>query len=408
MSVREIIHNKEKLFGLLFTGALAVAPLIALLAPRFLAYWPGILGLVSLGLFPAVFGRWPAVPKAALLWIGGFLVLAGLSSLWAIDGGYAISRTFKVALILLPGAVLLAVAGSVPLTAVRPFLPLCLIAAAAAAVLCGLEILLGFPSQRLLHGLMSINLVAPANLNRSIVAITCFLFIAAGIAPSLYSRSVTIGLFIVALPMMAMTQSQSAQLGFIMAFICFMLFPYGHKKAWYGLAGALCLGVMAAPFIAMSLFDHFAANVEQMPFFGRGSGFGSERLEIWDKIARYAMQNPLYGYGIDATRMIKDFDTAQIYRQGVTELHPHNFAIQLWIEFGVIGALYCAGFFAYLFRGLSRVNFRQARIALPVFMVLLSAMAFGYGLWQSWFLGLIIFTIAFTALAMRLYGEQES
>ncbi len=407
MPVRDILHNKERLYGLLLMTAFAVMPLIALVAPRFIAYWPGIVGLCALVSFPFVFGEKPEIPKTALLWIAAILGLAALSSLWAIDGGYVLERTLKIALVLLPGAALLAAARSVPLAAVRPFLPLCIWAVAAGAVLCALEIMLDFPLQRALNGLVSIKTIAPANLNRSVVAVLCVLFTAAGMALRLYGQRAA-GLFVAAILMVAVTQSQSAQLGFIMAMICFLAFPFSRKKAWYGLAAILAAGVLAAPFLAMWMFDSFAAAVEQMPVLGRGGAFGSERLEIWDKVGRYALQRPLYGYGIEATRLITDFDTAQIYRKGVTELHPHNFAIQLWIEFGVIGALAGAAFLAHVLKVLSSANPGQARIALPTFMIVLSAAAFGYGLWQGWFLGLIIFTIAFAALGMRLYDEGQS
>lgn len=406
MSAKAIIHNnKERLFGLLFVAGFALVPLVALLAPRFLAYWPGIVGLAALAAYPLVFAGKPFLPKAALSWIAGILCLAGLSSLWSIDGGYALERTLKIALILLSGATLLAVARSVPLHTVKPYLGLCVAGAFAGALLCAGEIFSGFPLQRLLHGVEDLKGINQANLNRSIIATLCFLFGAIGIGSYLFGRRAVFVLLAAAILMMTATQSQSAQVGFVLATLCFFAFPFSRKKVWYALAALLAAGVLVSPFVATWMFESFAASVEDMPFLGRGDGFGSERLEIWDKISRYALQKPFYGYGIEATRLITDFDTQRIYRESVTELHPHNFAIQLWIEFGVIGALAGAGFLAWLVRVLSGVSFAQARIALPTFMVLLSAAAFGYGLWQSWFLGLIMMIASLAALAMRLYDE---
>lgn len=404
----EQTDNYQRRYGLFFMAGLALMPLIGVLAPRFLAFWPGIIGVAGLAAYPFVFGKMPPLPRNAFLWIAGILFLAGASSLWAIDGLYALERTFKVALILMPGAALLAVAITVPLATVRPYLMLCVGTAFAGALLCAGEILADFPLQRLLHGLEAGEPVAAANLNRSVIAVLCFLFTAIGMARVLSRGRLAAGLLAAALIMVLVTQSQSAQLGFIFAVLCLFAFPYSRKKIWYGAAFILVAGVLAAPFLSIWMFDSIAAAVEVSPFFGRGDGYGSERLEIWDKVSRYALQKPFYGYGIEATRLIEDFDTQQIYRKGVTELHPHNFAVQLWIEFGVIGALAGAGFLVYLLKAISRASLPQARIALPTFMIVLSAAAFGYGLWQSWFIGLIIFTIAFAVLGMRLYEDESS
>jgi len=404
----ELYNRKSTVFGLIFICGLALTMVVAIIAPRFLAFWPGIIGTVSLIAYPFVFNEKPEFPKTIFLWALAILFLAGASSLWAIDGGYVVSRTLKVALIILPGIALVAVAQSIPLATVRPYLKIMTGIAFGAALVCSIDMAGNFPFHRLTHGMAQGEEVAGATLNRSVIALLALFFTMIGISGTYKNKILQGGLFTVFGFLLFLTQSQSAQLGFILATLCYFFFPYSHKKIWMAFTAILVIGVLSAPFLAIGMFDHFAATVTKMPFLGQGAGFGGERLEIWDKIGRYALKQPFYGFGMEATRMITDFDTMQIYREGITELHPHNFAIQLWIEFGLIGALFGSSLLVFLTNKFSRLNFNQARIALPCFMILLTAISFGYGLWQSWLIGLIMVTISIALLSMRLYENNQT
>lgn len=399
--------EKQKSYGMALVLFLALMPLIAVISPRFLAYWPGIVGLCLFFTYKPVFGRKPEIPKKLFLWILGIVSLGVVSCFWALDPEFALCRAFKMALILFGGATLVSVTISVPLKYVEPFLKYLLWGLAGAALLCGFDMTADYPVYRLLHGMSSQDEVSASSLNRCVIALLSVFFTAAAVAHFSKDKTMLLGLFVIFGFMIFFTDSQSAQLGFILALILFLIFPYAHKAAWYGAAGILSLGVLSAPFLAAWMFDHFAEAITTMPFLGSGGGFGGQRLEIWDEVGRYALQRPLYGFGLEATRAVESFDSAQMYRESTTELHPHNFAIQLWIEFGVIGALLGVGFFISLFKNLSTYSFHQARIALPTFMILLTVGTFAYGLWQSWFLGLIIFTIAVVRLGIRLY-EKDS
>lgn len=398
----------QSLYGRAFFTALALAPVIAILAPRFLAYWPGIIGLAAFAAYPLVFKTIPPLPKTTWLWVCIILGLAGLSCLWAIDPDTALSRTIKVAFILVPGGALITMALSVPLADIKPYLRYFLWAYVAALGLCVDIMVMNFPYEKLGGEVLWEDWLAGAYLNRSLVALLALLFAGTGIVALAYGRKAVMAAFMASGVVLIFTQSQSAQLGLILALVCYFFFPFGQKKIWHGFAAILAAGILLAPFFAIWMFDALAANIADMPVIGQGGGFGGERLEIWDKISRYALRNPLCGFGIEATRVIEDFDTAQIYRKGITELHPHNFAVQLWIEFGLIGAATGAALVIFLLRKISALTYRQAQIALPAFMVLLTAASFGYGLWQGWFLGLFILTIALAGLGIRLYDEDDS
>jgi O-antigen ligase len=121
------------------------------------------------------------------------------------------------------------------------------------------------------------------------------------------------------------------------------------------------------------------------------------RLEIWDFISRRALQSPFIGHGTEATKSIT-FDTAQLYQPGKTILHPHNFALQLWIEFGAFGAALGAAFLGDILSRIYKFDLPLRRFSLALLMASLSVASTGYGLWQGWWLGVFCLLIAFIPL----------
>ena len=207
--------------------------------------------------------------------------------------------------------------------------------------------------------------------------------------------------------MMITVESQSAQLAFIISILTAWLFFYKSKWAWGILGALITIMIFASPFIMPWLFDNYAQSLNTMPFLGKGSGYAGGRLEIWDYVSRYALQNPFTGFGLEATRTIENFDSAKLFYQDTSVLHPHNFALQLWMEFGVIGAALGSLFCAYiLWIMYSRLTPAQNRIVLPVFIAALSVSATGYGMWQSWWVGLLFMTAALCIIAVKLQISQ--
>lgn len=386
----------------------AAAPLIALVAPRFMTAWPALAGLAAFIGFAVVYRRMVPVPREPLLWVCGILGLGALSALWALDGGHAFSRALRTAPIILFPLGLIGAGYALPRALLARYAGWVVWAGVFAAGACCAELLLRMPLYRLLHGISNPNHVDPSDINRVVIVLFALFFCLLGMARARGDRAAVFCLFAAYAGLTVLTSSQSAQLGLILGLVCLFAFPYGRRWGWFAATWGAVAAICLAPFLAIWMFGAFAAPVAEMPWAGQGGAFGAIRLEVWDKVARYALKSPLLGFGMDATRTITDFDSAQIYRKGVTELHPHNFAIELWIEFGVIGAALGSVLFFRLFRVMRRLPYKQARVALPSLMAVLSPAAFGYGLWQGWFAGLIIFIVAFCVVAMRLYEEGDA
>lgn len=197
------------------------------------------------------------------------------------------------------------------------------------------------------------------------------------------------------------TSSQSAQMALVLAVIMMALFPVSRPKACYALAGFVVLALAAAPVAAQILFDMLAPTIESAPWLK--DGYAASRLEIWNFIAARALQSPWIGFGAEATRVITDFETQRLYHPDSFVLHPHNFALQVWIEFGALGALVCAGFLCDIIRRIWRLPGRLTRqVALGVFVAIISSAATSYGLWQGWWIGTFFMMIGIVTALDRL------
>ena len=143
------------------------------------------------------------------------------------------------------------------------------------------------------------------------------------------------------------------------------------------------------------------------------------RLVIWDFTVARIAEKPLTGWGLEASRAMPGGraqpDTATLDRLNITNpaqraflanphvevmpLHPHNGALQLWLELGGIGALLGAVLMLAL-------GFAASRSAVPAVGagMLASAAVTGmlsFGLWQAWWVTSLLLAMVALHLAPR-------
>jgi O-antigen ligase len=125
------------------------------------------------------------------------------------------------------------------------------------------------------------------------------------------------------------------------------------------------------------------------------------RLDIWTLVSERVAQNPLRGWGLDASRLLPP----------PVSLHPHNGPLQIWLELGAHGAVLAALVWWALFDLCARAarNDRPggaaAGGAATAYFVI---GALSFGVWQEWWLGLGAVTAAVCAavLAQRRWERM--
>lgn len=181
-----------------------------------------------------------------------------------------------------------------------------------------------------------------------------------------------------------------------------------------GLGGAILIGAWAGGrrFLALALagFVLAAPLIGALPVFDRmaeartGGSSVFHRAAIWSFAADRIAEKPALGWGLHASRAMPGAQEQFAPGAERMPLHPHNFALQLWMELGLLGALAGAAALAALARGLGGDRATRAALA----GALCAAVAIGgvgYGLWQGWWMGAVWLSLALAAaLANRRDG----
>jgi O-antigen ligase len=122
----------------------------------------------------------------------------------------------------------------------------------------------------------------------------------------------------------------------------------------------------------------------------------SARMSYWSHTIDWISQEPVRGWGLDASRAMGP----------AISLHPHNGALQVWLELGLVGAVGAAAFW-----GLSLVRLQRPAPDLAMSGIAGTTAAYllfawiNYGLWQQWWVAL---GVLIPVLAAMLTNRRET
>lgn len=176
------------------------------------------------------------------------------------------------------------------------------------------------------------------------------------------------------------------------------------------MAAGLALVVLAAPLL-------FAAVLSRGPDLSVLPHSAAHRVLIWDFVVERIAERPVLGWGMDASRSLPGyrdgFDDRRLDHFGLTSpeeriaygqqsaqlpLHPHNAALHIWLETGLVGAVLAAALLAALALALGAVP----AITAAGLGVLASGLVTGwlsFGVWQPWWVAtLMLAAVALAAL----------
>lgn len=354
-------------------------------------------GLVLLALISAVFlykrPEMIRVPSFLTLTCLGVLLFVGLSAFWGINSAAAISATGKFSLLFLAG--LLVVIGADQIAgSMGRWVRALPIAGFVATALMVLFILTDLKALAFITG-SDAKLVA---LNKPLGALT--LMLPALFYPALFwGRGWRISVFISIAALLFVvlhSESQGALFALLIAAGSLCLPARDTPLARLIMKGVrilIIIGILSAPFAVQVMFAHLASHVGQEGILRAANT--AQRMEVWNGIADKIFDRPLLGHGYDAARYMGTYKTDEIYQKSNTILHPHNLALQLWLEFGAIGALWGAAVLATMLRRIESIDIPPLRrLGTIMFASTLGLALISWGMWQTWWMVLIFMLIA--------------
>ena len=357
-------------------------PILAAIAPRGLAIALPVIGFIG---FIALK---PAINKRALTAFAVIAALGALSLLWAHSFDETKRRLIKTLPILFGGIGIISIA---PLIAkdLSRLVPYGLIVG---LIITLLNLYGGSPIYNLVRAEEWPHPKNLSHLNRSVVALSlCAVPVGINLILKQHWNLVALVIFLMA-AMLYQTHSQSAHFAILAATGAVTYTLYGQNKdnGWAPLACGIVVLMLTSPFFVQWVFEHFAEHARHTPWLK--NGFAAERLEVWDFIALRALESPWIGHGMGATRGMEGFDTLMLYHKSNTILHPHNFALQIWIEFGLVGILIAGVGITLLLRAL----WTRKPCAIAPLTAVMAVASTGYGMWQGWWLGSILLAACLT------------
>lgn len=203
------------------------------------------------------------------------------------------------------------------------------------------------------------------------------------------------------------SQSASAQLGVLVVSVTLTLASAAPVATHRLVAAVAVVATLVIPFLAPVINDLIPRAVHDAV----GYGTLTIRGEIWREYAALLWERPLLGFGIEAGHVAAALPEAASLGDAERRLlnwgHPHNAALQVWFELGLVGALLTAVLLATVFRALERHSGPLLPAATATAAGAYAVAFVSHGAWQAWWwclLGLI--ALLFVASAGRIRDQD--
>ena len=175
-----------------------------------------------------------------------------------------------------------------------------------------------------------------------------------------------------------------------------------RRRAGVAAAAVIAAGILMAPLLPATVLQPKSLS----PRTDMVSNSLLHRLYIWEFSAENIAQHPLRGWGMNAARVLPGgksvlFDDFRQRNTGqVMPLHPHNLALQMWLELGLPGALFLIALVALTLMRLTRPDLDRALsvIACGQLAAGFVISSFSFGAWQSWWLASLWLAASLTAI----------
>ena len=380
--------------------ALLVAPLAVVLQSKAMAP----IALVALAL--TVIASWRRDHR--LPWPGGAAVAAGLalglwgafSAAWAIEPGRALTSGLSLAaMTLLAAAAADALARDDAATR-RPMVWMLAFGLVLGLGAAGIDSMTGNAIRAGVRGLSEIPMTLAFGLKPAGSVMALLLPLAVTLPMPALSR---ITFLLTGAVMLAVLPGDTAKIAAVIGLLAAGAASLAPHVVPRLLGAGLGLLILAMPLLVAAIP---ALPVERLPT------SALHRMLIWDFTAERIAERPLLGWGMEASRTVPGGrgqpEAAALDRMRVTDpgqrrwfaephvqilpLHPHNGALQLWLELGAVGAAIMA--LLAWFLGVAAARAPSPAAATGALASAAVTAMLSFGAWQAWWVAAMLLAAA--------------
>ena len=345
-------------------------------------------------------GAWPSAPLPFSILLVAILGWSLLSLGWAIETGVAFQALWRLVLIFVGGVVIV--------DAARHLMPeerdifdrlIC------AGFLLGLALM---ALERFAHGpLFHLFNTSPPDedfplvvLNRGATVLALMIW---PVAIAIWQRSSTaaIALWLVTFALLLTLPSGAAIAAMAVGGVAFFAI-YAARRYGFAIGAAVIGAVILLSPLTPGLLPSPESfkNPESITSILPRSAY--HRILTWNFAVKHIVERPILGWGLNASRVMPGREELLDKSEPALPLHPHNAALQWWLELGLPGGLLGAAIPVWLILSIRRLPTSRLNKGVCVALVFAAATnaLVSYGIWQSWWLATLWLAAGFCIAAL--------
>jgi O-antigen ligase len=258
----------------------------------------------------------------------------------------------------------------------------------AAVLVLAVELAFGGPILTLLRGAAGSDYATASRLNRGVSATAILVWPLAALLWQRGPRWLALAVPPAVLGLILLSQSSASVLalgaGVLAAVLVGLSRPLARAVASAVMALAVVVTLFGSPFAAGLAQQAGLTAVDWLP------ATAQYRLHIWTVVSDRIAQRPLFGWGFDASPDLPaQGDQPFRPRDKIIPSHPHNGALQIMVETGLVGSLLTLALLFLLARRIDALAPAPRACAAAMLVTVLGIAATAYGVWQSHWLAMI-------------------
>jgi O-antigen ligase len=197
-------------------------------------------------------------------------------------------------------------------------------------------------------------------------------------------------------------------LGLVTACFVFPVAWFAPRAARGIAAGAFLAAVAVAPFIGSMGGTLIPASFHER----MAQGHSRERVDLWTSFGAAVREQPILGAGFGVSPRMAETGVAKKVPASQQRMlaigHPHNAALQIWVELGAVGGILALAIVFLILRLIARQPHIIGSASLALLAGAAAVALVGHGAWQGWWAASLGAAIIWMSATDRMRPENRA